>query len=145
MKRMKRGQALNVKINASSRVVCSCSDAAKFLAVELPCRLTGATQREIGEHYGGITLAGVSLMLDSQVSVPGIFVTFALNSRTASARSSAVRSAASIRRFQLFRRSSRLWMPSKPNAPSWRMYTRFSNSLTVSSAMVGSVNDSPRT
>lgn len=34
--------------------------AAKFLAVELACRLTGATQREIGEHYGGITSAAVS-------------------------------------------------------------------------------------
>ena len=34
--------------------------AAKFLAVELACRLTGATQREIGEHYGGITFAAVS-------------------------------------------------------------------------------------
>ncbi len=33
---------------------------AKFLAVELACRLTGATQREIGEHYGGITSAAVS-------------------------------------------------------------------------------------
>jgi hypothetical protein len=34
--------------------------AAKFLAVELACRLTGVTQREIGEHYGGITSAAVS-------------------------------------------------------------------------------------
>ncbi len=33
---------------------------AKFLAVELACRLTGATQRDIGEHYGGITSAAVS-------------------------------------------------------------------------------------
>ncbi|NUQ61800.1 MAG: hypothetical protein HUU20_04885 [Pirellulales bacterium] len=33
---------------------------AKFLAVELACRLTGATQGEIGEHYGGITSAAVS-------------------------------------------------------------------------------------
>ena len=33
---------------------------AKFLAVELACRLTGQTQRAIGEHYGGITTAAVS-------------------------------------------------------------------------------------
>jgi len=33
---------------------------AKFLAVELACRLTGQTQRAIGEHYGGITSAAVS-------------------------------------------------------------------------------------
>jgi hypothetical protein len=32
---------------------------AKFLAVELACDLPGATQREIGEHYGGITSATV--------------------------------------------------------------------------------------
>jgi putative transposase len=36
------------------------SGLAKFLAVELACRLTGQTQREIGEHYGGITSAAVS-------------------------------------------------------------------------------------
>lgn len=35
---------------------------AKFLAVELACRLTGATQREIGEHYGSITSAAVSTL-----------------------------------------------------------------------------------
>ena len=34
--------------------------AAKFIAVELACRLTGLTQRSIGEHYGGITSAAVS-------------------------------------------------------------------------------------
>ena len=33
---------------------------AKFLAVELACRLTGQTQRAVGEHYGGITSAAVS-------------------------------------------------------------------------------------
>ena len=36
------------------------SGAAKFLAVELACRLIGATQREIGDRYGGITSAAVS-------------------------------------------------------------------------------------
>ena len=34
--------------------------AAKFLAVELACRLTGLTQRAVGLHYGGITSAAVS-------------------------------------------------------------------------------------
>ena len=33
---------------------------AKFVAVELACRLTGMTQRGIGAHYGGITSAAVS-------------------------------------------------------------------------------------
>jgi len=33
---------------------------AKFVAVELACRLTGMTQRVIGAHYGGITSAAVS-------------------------------------------------------------------------------------
>ena len=33
---------------------------AKAVAVELACRLTGMTQREIGEHYGGIGAAAVS-------------------------------------------------------------------------------------
>ena len=33
---------------------------AKFLAVELACRLTGQTQRAIGQHYGGISSAAVS-------------------------------------------------------------------------------------
>jgi hypothetical protein len=37
-----------------------CSGAGKFLAVELACRLTGTTQLEIGERYGGITSAAVS-------------------------------------------------------------------------------------
>ena len=36
------------------------SGPAKFLAVELACRLTGWTQREIGAHYGPITSAAVS-------------------------------------------------------------------------------------
>ncbi len=36
------------------------SGLAKLLAVELACRLTGQTQRAIGEHYGGITSAAVS-------------------------------------------------------------------------------------
>jgi hypothetical protein len=34
--------------------------AAKVVAVELACRLTGMTQRAIGIHYGGITSAAVS-------------------------------------------------------------------------------------
>ncbi len=34
--------------------------AAKIVAVELACRLTGLTQRAIGMHYGGITSAAVS-------------------------------------------------------------------------------------
>ena len=33
---------------------------AKFVAVELACRLTGMTQRAIGAHYGEITSAAVS-------------------------------------------------------------------------------------
>ena len=33
---------------------------AKFVAVELACRLTGMTQRAIGVHYGKITSAAVS-------------------------------------------------------------------------------------
>jgi hypothetical protein len=37
-----------------------CVGAAKFVAVELACRLTGMTQRAIGAHYGGITSGGVS-------------------------------------------------------------------------------------
>ena len=41
-------------------MVYLCSDAGKFLAAELACRLTGATQLEIGERYGGITSATVS-------------------------------------------------------------------------------------
>ncbi len=41
-------------------MVSLCSDAAEFLAVELASRHTGATQREIGEHYGGITAGAVS-------------------------------------------------------------------------------------
>ena len=36
-----------------------CSGAAKFLAAELACRLTGATRREIGERCGGLTSAAV--------------------------------------------------------------------------------------
>ena len=38
----------------------ACDRAAKFVAVELACGLTGMTQRSIGEHYGGITSAAVS-------------------------------------------------------------------------------------
>ena len=34
--------------------------AAKFVAVELACRLTGMTQRAIVPHYGAISSAGVS-------------------------------------------------------------------------------------
>jgi hypothetical protein len=34
--------------------------AAKFMAVELACRLTGMTRRAIGADYGGITSGGVS-------------------------------------------------------------------------------------
>jgi REP element-mobilizing transposase RayT/DNA-binding transcriptional ArsR family regulator len=37
-----------------------CGGAAKFVAVELACRLTGMTQRAIGAHYGAISSAGVS-------------------------------------------------------------------------------------
>lgn len=33
---------------------------AKFVAVELACRLTGMNQRAVGVHYGGITSAAVS-------------------------------------------------------------------------------------
>jgi hypothetical protein len=40
---------------------CRAGDgAAKFVAVELACRLTGMTQRAIGPHYGNITSAAVS-------------------------------------------------------------------------------------
>jgi len=35
---------------------------AKFLAVELACRLTGLTQRAVGLHYGGIGSAAVSVI-----------------------------------------------------------------------------------
>ncbi len=38
----------------------ACGGAAKFVAVELACRLTGLTQRAIGAHYGEISSAGVS-------------------------------------------------------------------------------------
>jgi REP element-mobilizing transposase RayT len=38
----------------------ACGGAAKFVAVELACRLTGMTQRAIGTHYGAISSAGVS-------------------------------------------------------------------------------------
>jgi len=38
----------------------ACGGAAKFVAVELACRLTGMTQRAIGAHYGAISSAGVS-------------------------------------------------------------------------------------
>ncbi len=37
-----------------------CGGAAKFVAVELACRLTGMTQRAIGGHYGAISAAAVS-------------------------------------------------------------------------------------
>jgi len=35
---------------------------AKFVAVDLACRLTGLTQRAIGAHYGGISSAAVSII-----------------------------------------------------------------------------------
>jgi REP element-mobilizing transposase RayT len=35
---------------------------AKFVAVEVACRLSGLTQRAIGAHYGGITSAAVSII-----------------------------------------------------------------------------------
>jgi len=38
----------------------ACGGAAKFVAVELACRLTGMSQRAIGAHYGAISSAGVS-------------------------------------------------------------------------------------
>jgi len=38
----------------------ACGGTAKFVAVELACRLTGMTQRAIGAHYGAISSAGVS-------------------------------------------------------------------------------------
>ena len=38
----------------------ACGGAAKFVAVELACRLTGMTQRAIGAHYGAISSAAVS-------------------------------------------------------------------------------------
>jgi DNA-binding transcriptional ArsR family regulator len=38
----------------------ACGGAAKFVAVELACRLTGMTQRAIGAHYDAISSAGVS-------------------------------------------------------------------------------------
>ena len=34
---------------------------AKFAAVELACRLTGLTQRDVGQRYGNITSAAVSI------------------------------------------------------------------------------------
>ncbi|MEI6789527.1 MAG: hypothetical protein WCL49_13715 [bacterium] len=33
---------------------------AKLAAIELACRLSGMTQREIGEYYGGVSLQAVS-------------------------------------------------------------------------------------
>jgi anti-sigma28 factor (negative regulator of flagellin synthesis) len=33
---------------------------AKYVAVELACRLTGMNQRAVGSHYGGISSAAVS-------------------------------------------------------------------------------------
>ena len=36
--------------------------AAKFVAVELACRLTGMTGRAVGSHYGGISSAAVSII-----------------------------------------------------------------------------------
>jgi len=38
----------------------TCGGRAKFVAVELACRLTGMTQRAIAAHYGEITSAAVS-------------------------------------------------------------------------------------
>ncbi|MGO9115292.1 MAG: hypothetical protein ACLP9L_39270 [Thermoguttaceae bacterium] len=38
----------------------ACGGAAKFVAVELACRLTGMTQRAIGAHYGATSSAVVS-------------------------------------------------------------------------------------
>jgi hypothetical protein len=40
-------------------VVCLCSDAVKFLVVELACGLSGATQCEIGELDGGMPYTAV--------------------------------------------------------------------------------------
>jgi len=38
----------------------ACGGSAKFVAVELACRLTGMPQRAIGAHYGEISSAAVS-------------------------------------------------------------------------------------
>ena len=38
----------------------ACGGEAKFVAVEIACRMTGLTQRAIGAHYGGISSAAVS-------------------------------------------------------------------------------------
>jgi hypothetical protein len=35
---------------------------AKFAAVELACRLTGLTQRDVGQRYGNVTCAAVSII-----------------------------------------------------------------------------------
>jgi hypothetical protein len=35
---------------------------AKFVAVELACRLTGLTQRDVGQRYGNVTCAAVSII-----------------------------------------------------------------------------------
>ena len=35
---------------------------AKYTAVELACRLTGLTQRDVGQHYGNISSAAVSII-----------------------------------------------------------------------------------
>ena len=44
----------------SCRACRVCGGVAKFVAVELACRLTGMTQRAIGAHYGAISSAAVS-------------------------------------------------------------------------------------
>jgi hypothetical protein len=35
---------------------------AKFVAVELACRMTGVSGRAVGQHYGGISSAAVSII-----------------------------------------------------------------------------------
>ncbi len=48
-------------VSAADLASCrTCDRAAKFVAVELACQLTGLTQRAIGQHYGKITSAAVS-------------------------------------------------------------------------------------
>jgi hypothetical protein len=42
----------------------ACGGAAKFVAVELACRLTGMTQHAVGAHYGAISSAAVTFVDD---------------------------------------------------------------------------------
>ena len=61
IQRVDQAVAAHYGVKAEDARTClACGGAAKFVAVELSCRLTGITQREIGAHYGDITSAGVS-------------------------------------------------------------------------------------